>query len=222
MALERKVIKRGSFCSLEGGLCRLLLLRHGEHQRGILTEAGQAHLNMLASQLKVEGIELVAAFSSSSAKALSSVIRVMAELIKFREVTTDLRLGSLTTILPDMARQISHDAAAAGIGFQEQLLNKCRTDSGSSVDIEGLGKETAAALHELATRYQSRTILIGSHGGCRIEPAVISLMKADFEGWLHKDTWLVGLGGMVELIYRPSDEEVVEVCQLIHPTDTKA
>lgn len=188
----------------------ILLMRHESHgEAGYikqqLSPVACARARARGMALRQRFPRIGAAHSSPQPRALATVIEFLIGYGQLMPITTDVDLGDLSldlgvnpqTIM-QRAKELNMDAEA--LCMQPWLVS----DEFAKVMMTRAGMG-AIALKDIAMRHLGNTIVVGSHGGSRMEATILSLRSpsakifADF----GKPMEMIAPGAIVRLVIEP-------------------
>lgn len=198
----------------------ILFLRHEEHGcdgaiKQELPLAARERARARGRTLKKLVPKIDAAYSSPQPRAYDTVVQTLIGHGVLMPIRTDDRMGdvAMAGIDPEPIK-----AAAKNLGVEVEEL--CMTPEKVSPEFVQImldrACEGANALREIASRHSGQTIIVGSHGGSRMEASILGLKYqlvaslAESFGELGQPKQMTERGQIVRLVIDADNGKLIE------------
>lgn len=209
--MKFKAIKPGVFRKLGKQECRVLLIRHEEYEKNITTENAIKRLIRQGQALKRAGIKISNAYSSPADRVIIAVYYTKVGLDAAGYTLTVDRLADLASTNPVLVNRIKSEARKANVPFAEYLFRLCKEVKEIAHLMWQRGHEGAEVIWQMASNKGGQTIIVGSHGGTRIEVIIAALKGNLKEDNIEMPKVFVQKGQITELILNVRKTKLVAV-----------
>jgi len=194
----------------------ILFLRHEEHGvdgsiKQELPPSARERARARGKALKGLVPQIDAAYSSPQVRAYCTVVETLIGHGALMPIRTDDRLGDVAMDGVDPA-PIKAKAKEMGIEVEEL----CFQPSQVSLEFEQLmlkrALQGANALWQIAATHDGQVVLVGSHGGSRMEVSILGLKNPEAKTFadLGTATQIIDRGQIVRLVVDATTGELVE------------
>lgn len=175
-----KKIEPGCFRKLEEEEARILVMRHGSHNKNMLTEEAIKKCLATGVVLKKSGIDIAAVYSSPSLRAITTAIKTTEGYGKTMYIYTKKFLADMGVENPQVLADLKAEAKARNLSGDPGLAKVAYDPKGEFLSMmKRRGTEGSIALRDIADDHRRETCLVPSHGVARIEPMIIALSYKD-------------------------------------------
>lgn len=197
----------------------ILFLRHEEH--GVdgtikqelpmaARERARARGRKLREWVPVPQID--AAYSSPQPRAYCTVVETLIGHGALMPIRTDDRLGDMAMGGIDPA-PLKAKAKELGIEPEELCLDPYKVSEEFAAVMLKRAYEGAQALRDIAAKHPGQTVIVGSHGGSRMEVSIMGLKHPGYEtfaGMNQESAHIIDRGQIVQLLIDSATGELLE------------
>lgn len=190
--------------------CLVVLWRHFPHNKNMTVRKWLRLARQFGQALK-GNIEIGAACASPEPRAQQHLMEFMFGLGEMVQLRTYDALCALNSEGSEAITKVLAESEAAGMGPEEFILNdpiyaKMRSRRG----IEG-----AQCVLEVAAENLGKVVLVGSHGGSRLEPTIAALAKREQQNY----DYIMPMGSMCLMLIDKSGNVADETYIVIQEDD---
>lgn len=193
-----------NFRKLNEGECRILLMRHAEHNNDVLTPAGEQTAKDVGKKITAK-LALDVCYVSPAKRTVATAWHVKNGFNI--PVVREERLNNLSAQSPILLQKIQNEAKERGLksgeGYAEIIFN-----NGEYKKVfQKRAEDTKMFLQEIAKKHAGKNVFCVSHGLSRIEIAIQALRGET----VHKPEKFFNTGDVAELIINSETGELVEI-----------
>ncbi len=213
-----KKVVPGAFPQLGDYESRILIMRHGDHQGNIIAGASIATLQVRGRLLKEAGIKIDTTTSSPADRALVSAYFLKVGMGQGGHTYTDDRLCDERNEGDRALIARLRSSCPQGAVLHQYLFDTlCPNDIEMWGWVMGRGIETVNAIESRARSFLRQTMLFSTHGGTRIEPAILYLQEKCIQGVMPE--CIFQPMDMAELLFDIRRPKLLEVNYLDFPAN---
>lgn len=171
--------------------CLVVLWRHFPHKKNLTVRKWLRLARHFGQELK-GSVEIGAVWASPEPRAQQHLMEFMFGLGRMTQLRTSDALCALNSEGPEAIAKVLAEAEAAGMGPEEFILN----DPAYAEMRKRRGNEGAEFVLGVAEANLGKIVMMGSHGGSRLEPTIAALAGREQENY----DYIMPMGSMCILL----------------------